>query len=154
MPEIMNVDLSTGETVVEAYVPVQIPLTKADLVTYAADARWRAETGGFELGGMSIASDDRSKTMILGARVKAEGDAAFTTRWKGPDGVFATIDAATIKLISDAVLQHVADCFSAEDTVITGIYAGEVTTTQQVDSLIAAAISQNQAARAPNSSLS
>lgn len=122
-------------------------LGKTELTSYAANARWIAENGGFRLGDMLIASDDRSKTMIIGARVKADGDPDFTTRWKGPDGSFTTIDAATIILISDAMLQHVADCFAAEAEVVTAIDAGEITTTEQVDVMIASAISQQQTAR-------
>lgn len=123
------------------------PLDEEGLIAYAADARWRAETGGFDLAGMHVASDDRSKTMIIGARVKADKDASFTTRWKGPDGAFSTIDAPTIILISDGMLQHVADCFAAEDEVVTEIVAGSVTTTEQVDAMLAAAISQQVTGR-------
>lgn len=141
-------DAGTGEVrELEWVSPVPTTPTEANLISYAAEARWRAETGGFNLAGMSIASDDRSKTMIIGARVKADGNPEFTTRWKGPDGSFATIDAPTIILISDAMLQHVADCFAAEDEVITAIKAGEVTTVEQVDEMIASKISQQQAAR-------
>lgn len=126
---------------------VERAMAPLELIAYAADARWRAETRGLAIAGMPVASDDRSKTMIIGARVKADGDPAFTTRWKAPDGSFATIDAATIILISDAMLQHVADCFAAEDAVISAIEAGEIATAQQVDAMISQGISQQQAAR-------
>lgn len=45
--------------------------SKADLLSYAADKRWQVETGGLVIGGVPVATDDRSKIMIIGARVKA-----------------------------------------------------------------------------------
>jgi hypothetical protein len=108
-------------------------VTKADLLQYSSDKRWEKETGGFMLGEMFIATDDRSKTMIMGARIKADGDATFTTPWKTPDGTFTRIDAPTIIAVSDAVLNHVAYCFDREEVVASGIENGSITTFDQID---------------------
>lgn len=105
--------------------------TKA-LVSYAAQKRWQVETGGIVVGGVSVATDDRSKVMIIGARVKADADPNFTTEWKTPAG-FQTINAATIIAISDAVLAHVDACFAVEAIVLAEIAAGTITTTNEID---------------------
>lgn len=85
------------------------------------------------MGDMHIATDDRSKTMIMGARIKAAGDADFTTPWKAADGTFTRIDAATIMAVSDAVLAHVAACFDKEEVVASGIESGTISTVDQID---------------------
>ena len=105
---------------------------KVALLAYAADKRWRVETGDIVVGSVPVATDDRSKIMIIGARVKADADANFTTEWKTPAG-FQTIDAATIIAISNAVLAHVDACFAAEATVLAEIEAGAITTTAEID---------------------
>lgn len=89
--------------------------------------------GGISVGGVPVATDDRSKIMIIGARVKADADANFTTQWKALTGEFITIDAATIIAISDAVLAHVDACFAAEAVVLSAIEAGTITTTTEID---------------------
>jgi hypothetical protein len=42
--------------------------------TYAATKRLEEETSGITVGGVPIATDDRSKIMIIGARVAAAAD--------------------------------------------------------------------------------
>ena len=103
-----------------------------DLVAYTADKRWQVETGGIMVGGVPVATDDRSKTMIIGARIKADRDPAFNTKWKTPAG-FLMIDAPTIIAISDAVLAHVDACFAAEAIVLDEIEAGAITAVTQID---------------------
>ena len=104
-----------------------------DLYAYLADLRWQTETGGIMVNGLSVATDDRSKLMLSGARIKADNDPTFTTKWKGSDGSFIVIDAPTIIAISDVVLDHVDRCFAAEDTVTGLIRIGQLTTTEAID---------------------
>lgn len=112
--------------------PPHVP-SKADLVAYTANKRWLVEAGGIVVGGVPVATDDRSKIMIIGARVKADADANFTAQWKLPSGDFLTINAATIIGISDAVLAHVDASFAAEAAVLAEIAAGTITTTAEID---------------------
>jgi hypothetical protein len=104
-----------------------------DLRRYTADKRWRVETGGVSVGGIAVHTDDRSKMMIMGARVKAAADPLFTTQWKTVDGAFVTIDALTVVALSDAVLAHVDACFAAEATVLAGIDAGTINDLDGID---------------------
>ncbi|MFD2677988.1 DUF4376 domain-containing protein [Camelimonas lactis] len=113
--------------------PPPPPPSQADLAAYAADKRWQAETGGITVAGVPVATDDRSKTMIMGARIKADADSSYTVGWKGADGSFVSLTAPQIIAISDAVLAHVDACFAAEAAVAAAITDGTVTTTQQVD---------------------
>ena len=108
-----------------------------DLVSYAEDKRWQKETGGFELNGLHIATDDRSKLMISGARVAAEADPEFTTSWKAADGAFVTLNAGQIIAISNAVLSHVSDCFAIEAQVLSHIADGTITGQSQIDAAFA-----------------
>lgn len=113
-----------------------VAIGKSNLTAYAADKRWRKEVGGIVVGGVPVATDDRSKLLIAGARIKADANPEFTTKWK-TDGGFVLIDAATIIAVSDAVLAHVDACFAMEDEVIAEIDAGAVTTREQVDAVFA-----------------
>lgn len=106
---------------------------EVDLANYAADRRWRAEVGGIEVDGLAVHTDDRSKMMIMGARLKAASDPGFTTEWKTAAGEFITINADTILLVSDAILDHVAACFAAEADVIAKIEAGDITDIAGID---------------------
>lgn len=106
---------------------------KVDLYAYAADKRWRVETGDVSVGGMTVATDDRSKVMIMGARIKADADPDYVVGWKGADGNFVELSAPQIIAVSDAVLAHVDACFAAEASVAAAITAGAITTTQQID---------------------
>ena len=112
--------------------------SKADLVAYAAARKYGKETGGIVVDGMAVATDDRSKMMLLGARVAAQNDAEFSTAWKMADGTWQTVSAAAIIAISDAVLAHVDGCFQTEKSVDAAIEAGTVTTTAEIDALFAA----------------
>ena len=120
------------------HVPPEPEPEPVDLVAHAADMRWQREIGGIQFGPYHIATDDRSKLMLIGARAAADADPGFETGWKMPDGSFVTIDAATVIAISDAVLAHVAECFAIEQQVLADIEGQTIMTPQQVDAAFAA----------------
>lgn len=117
--------------------PIDPAEQKAMLIAYAADARWRKEVGGIIVGGVPVATDDRSKQMILGARLAAEADSGFTTPWVGSDGSINTLNAAQVVAISNAVLAHVAGCFATFATVKADIDTGDITTREEIDAAFA-----------------
>ncbi|MBX8811211.1 DUF4376 domain-containing protein [Ochrobactrum sp. MR34] len=119
---------------VEIYTP---PPTSHELRSLAAQKRWEKEVGGITLSGLVVHTDDRSKIMISGARVAAEADRNFTTQWKGADGSFVTLDAAMIVAISNAVSNHVSNCFALEAQVLAQIEAGTITTATEIDAAFA-----------------
>lgn len=119
-------------------VPVEDGIPQNDhpgmtLHEYAAAKRWEKEVGGIEINGLTVATDDRSKTMISGARVAAMANPNFTTAWKGSGGEFVPLDASAVVAISDAVLAHVSNCFAIEAQVLADILAGAITTDEQID---------------------
>ncbi len=104
-----------------------------DLVAYAKDARWKKEIGGLSTSGLQIATDDRSKQLLLGARVAADSDPDFTASWVTLDGSVHELNAAQIISISNAVLAHVNQCFNVFSSVEKGIADGKITTAMQID---------------------
>ena len=109
---------------------------RAALLDHVALRRWEKEVGGIEINGLTVATDDRSKVMISGARVAAQNDPNFTTQWKAAGGTFATINAAAVIAISDAMLARVSNCFAIEAQVLAAIEAGTITTYKQVDTAL------------------
>lgn len=111
--------------------------TIEELTAHAADTRWQKETGGITVAGVPVATDDRSKQMIIGARVAADADPDWTTQWVGADGVIYPIDAAAIVAISNAVQAHVNACFATFASVKAAIDAATITTMQEIDAAFA-----------------
>lgn len=107
------------------------------LIKYAADLRWQREVGGVVVGGVPVATDDRSKVMITGARVAAGADPDWSTVWHGADGQTYPVDAAAMVAISDAVQAHVNSSFATFASVKAAIDAGEITTTDEIDAAFA-----------------
>lgn len=119
----------------EFVVPAPAPPSTDDLVVYASTKRWSVEVGGITVAGIQISTDDRSKIMISGARIAAQADAGFTTKWVAADGTVHDLDAEQVIAISDAVLAHVSAAFATYSAVLSGIYADPptITTLAEVD---------------------
>lgn len=97
---------------------VPAPLTLAEEVAVLKRAlaayRYEKEVGGLILpNGMKVATDDRSKGLITGARLDTIADPTILTDWKAETG-WIQIDADTVAIIATAVAVHVRGCFSAE----------------------------------------
>ncbi|MBB5091741.1 hypothetical protein HNQ68_002282 [Pseudochrobactrum saccharolyticum] len=120
--------------VVDATPPENI---QSALIAYAADKRWQKETGGFEFNGLHIATDDRSKIMIAGAREAAKANPNFTTPWVTSTGEIAVLDAAAIIAISDAVGAHVNNAFGIYSQVLPQILDGTIIDQAQIDAAFA-----------------
>ena len=109
----------------------------ADLRAYAEMKRWEAEVGGIVVAGVPISTDDRSKQMLMGARIAAQANPAFSTPWVAADGVVATLGAVEVIAVSDAVLAHVQGCFETFALVVDDIAMGAITTTAAIDAAFA-----------------
>lgn len=120
-------------TAIVAEVGWQERAGKAALIAYAADLRWRLEVGGIIVAGVPVATDDRSKVMITGARVAAAADPDWTTVWHGADGATYPIDAPAMIAISNLVQAHVNAGFATFAAVKAAIDAGEVTTEAEIN---------------------
>lgn len=107
---------------------------RCQLIAYAASKRWDAENGGTLVGGIPVATDDRSKIMIMGARVAAAANSDWETVWHGADGQTYPLNAAQMIAISDAVEAHVNATFATFASVKADIEAGKITKTAKIDS--------------------
>jgi hypothetical protein len=76
--------------------------------------------------------------MIIGARVAADANSAFTTTWVGSDGNLYQMNATQVIAMSSAVSAHVDVCYATFASVIAQIKAGTITTTAQIDAAFAA----------------
>lgn len=80
--------------------------------------RYEIENGGIAIGGISIQTDQFTRTNLIGARIRATEDPTYSVKWKTTAG-FVTLDASAIVAVADAVAAHVQKCFDAE-AAITG----------------------------------
>jgi hypothetical protein len=111
--------------------------TPAGLAAYAATARYAKENAGIVFNGIPIATDDRSKQMLMGARIAATADPAFKANWAGSDGNVYSLTADQIIAVSNAVLAHVNSCFDKFAAVKAAIAADTVQSKAAVDALFA-----------------
>lgn len=103
-----------------------------DLYRYSADCRWNKETSGITVGTYKVETDRTSQALLTGARVAANADPKFTTKYKMQDNQFVELDAKQIIAISDAVLAHVSNCFLLESQVNDKIKSKKLTTYKDV----------------------
>lgn len=113
------------------------PPTQDDLVAYAKEVRKNIEQGGILFAGIPIATDDRSKLFIMGARLKVMADPQAVEHWAAEDGNTYPLDATAIIALSDAVAAHTSVCFSCFAGVRDAILAGATTSTAQIDEAFA-----------------
>lgn len=113
--------------------PLAPTVTQDQLLAYAADRRWRREVGGILVGTVPVATDDRSKIMIMGARVAAATSPEWETVWHGADGLTYPLNAAAMIAISNAVEAHVNATFATFAAVKVDIEAGTITTLAAID---------------------
>lgn len=98
---------------------------KATRKAAATDLRWQKEVAGIAINGVPVATDDRSKTLILGKRAKARENPDMTFRWKSASGEWVNLTGAQIIAIADAVADHVQACFDREGDLHDAIDAAE-----------------------------
>lgn len=113
--------------------PIDERTPQQKLMAHAALRRWMLETGGIMIGGIPVSTDDRSKIMIMGARVAAQANPDWSTTWHGADGASYPLNAASMVAISDAVEAHVNSTFATFALVKGDIDAGTITSTEQID---------------------
>lgn len=109
-----------------ATAPEPEPAPAPDWAALIATRRRLAETSGTTFGGMPIATDDRSKTLINGAALRAYRSTDYVLRWKTSDG-FVDLPAAQVLAIAGAVSEHVQMCFDREDVLLGAVVDGSIT---------------------------
>lgn len=105
----------TGAAIlIEVVEPIHLDEIKATRKAAATDLRWQKEIASIVINGVPVATDDRSKTLILGKRAKARESPAASFRWKASSGEWVELTGAQIIAIADAVADHVQACFDRE----------------------------------------
>lgn len=103
-------------------VPHPIDQLKAQKRSEVAAKRWEREHAGVEIGGRQFSSDERTRTVLIGARIMAKEDPAYSTEWKFGNE-FVAMNAVELVAAADAVGMHVRSCFAAEKTHVLAINA-------------------------------
>jgi len=111
------------------------------LLDYASNLRLEKEIGGVEIGGMVVATDDRSKALINGAFNMVTTDPSIVLKFKVASG-FVDLDAAAVTAIAMAVGAHVQSCFAKEAEAHEAIDNGTITSKEQIDTLFSASPQQ------------
>lgn len=111
---------------------LSVPPTKDQLRAYAADARWRKETGGIDFNGAQVRTDRESQAMITGALALMQLNPSSNIPFKTATG-FVTLDAPTVTALALAVAAHVQTCFAKEAELAAAIESGAVATTAAID---------------------
>ena len=106
-------DCSTGEVSEVTLAPLSLEERRAELLARVRFRRWQAETGGTNVGGTPIRTDEGSQAKISGAVALFVNDPTLQAiDWEAQPGVWVTLDAATMTAIGVAVGRHVQACFS------------------------------------------
>jgi hypothetical protein len=99
-------------TLSEADVAVVMPLVYTSVIARIREKRWLVETGGMDVGGMNVMTDDRSKTLITGAYMGAKDEVAESFDFQVASG-WVTITAEQAIAVGLALFALVQGCFSA-----------------------------------------
>lgn len=99
---------------------------KAAMLAALASRRYDAEIAGTTVGGVPLATDRATRSILTAAYVKASQDSEFAIpNWKVANGVYVTLDAATIIAAGDAATAYVQLCFDNEVALSAQIEAAE-----------------------------
>lgn len=120
-------------TIVPEVVPPTLEEAKALKLAELATARYREETGGIIVGGVTIATDRESQAMLTGAYVSLKQGLVEAVNWKGDDG-WVPSTLAEIEPIAQAVGQHVQACFTREKGLAAQVTAA--TTAEEVNAIV------------------
>lgn len=100
-----------------------------------ASIRYSVEHGGTMLGDMHIRTDTRTRAAIALATIEANNNPAYVVSdWKIDNGTFVELDATLIKAIYEAIIGHIAACFTREKELSDMI--STATTVEELDALV------------------
>ena len=112
--------------------PRSMASVQADCLATLANLRWQRETGGIEVGGMAVRTDDKTQSRLTAAQSAFDKGLITSVDWKLGDQAWVTLAEAQLDQIVAAVTAHVAACFAAEKAV-----SDQITAAPDVDALAA-----------------
>lgn len=111
------------------------------LKSYNPDARYRKAGGGVIITSLSpipFLTDPTSRNTINSGYQYAQANPAHITHWKLSDGTFIQLTSAQMATLNNSVTTFVQSCFTCENTNLTAITGGTITTIAQIDAAYAA----------------
>ncbi len=123
-----------GGALVQAWevVPRSLGVVRRSFLARLANLRWQRETGGIEVGGMAVRTDDKTQGRLTAAQSAFDKGLITSVDWKLGDQAWVTLAEAQLDQIVAAVTAHVAACFAAEKVV-----SDQITAAPDVDALAA-----------------
>lgn len=107
---------------------------KAKLASYAAECRWQKEVGGTLWNGWPVHTDRESQGKIIAERLAIEaGERTDPDGWKFADGAFRLVSNTDFVALSNAVREHVRNCYAVEAVVLAQIDAETITTEAEIE---------------------
>lgn len=94
--------------------PFDLEAQRAERLAELAAIRYRHETAGVSVAGAPVRTDRQSQALVTGAYCTALLNPSAQIDWKGADGNWSRLDAATMTAIAATVSAHVQACFSRE----------------------------------------
>ena len=112
-----------GSTATAEYVLSSIPLAdrKAAMKAAITAQRWAVETAGITVNGSNISTDAQTQAKLSGALQLVQADDTILIDWKGSDGSWVQLNAASVTAIAMAVGSHVQACFTREKELHTAV---------------------------------
>lgn len=108
--------------------------SKQALAEYAADKRWRVETGGCPWNGRIISTDRDSQSKLIAELVAlGAGLRIDSSPWKFGDGSFANLSNAAMGSVILAAQTHISGSFAYEAAVLNAISAGTISTFDEIE---------------------
>lgn len=96
---------------------------RAATAALIASVRYEQEVRGIFFREMPVDTDDRSKSLIAVAALKAIRTPDYVLNWKTSSG-FVELDAAQVLEMADAVTEHVQACFDREAALLVALADG------------------------------
>ena len=119
----------------QAFLNQPLEEAKATKTAEIKAAREVAEHGGVTVAPFGLLpTDSETQSKLTAVYVKALNDPTYTKNWKVGDTTWATLDAATIIAIGDAVEVHVQAQFDKEETLTVAALAS--TTVEELAAIV------------------
>jgi hypothetical protein len=114
--------------------------TQGQLTQYAASVRNDTVLKGIVVnpGNITFMSDAYTMANLNAAYIYTQANPGQTFQWKLADGSFVTLNAAQVGEVQGFITDWTAICYSCEDSTLTSIEGGTVTTLPQIDAAFAA----------------
>ena len=112
--------------------------TKQDLHRYAAEKRWRVETGGIIISiqnnNININTDERTRNILTAAFIKASADSSYTIKnWKIDSNNYIILSSQDIINIANLIEHHVQKCFDINNEIDNKIENNNITTINEIE---------------------